>query len=330
MKTKAMLMMALVLTGQTVSAQVASNLSLTSHVPFPVGTCSDVWGQSDHVFLARRGDGLEILDVSDPALPASVFTGYTSLFVQDVKTSGNLLAFTNESGNGQGVYLLDIANPGAPGFLSSYGSVNLLTCHNVAFHGQFLYCCSLINNRIVILDISNPSSPVEVGMIVPQAPVSQIHDVTVVENRLYSSWLSGGFEVHDLSQNPAAPALLYHHWTPTSFVHNAWPLPGGMYVATTQEVSGGYLEIWNTSQPGSITLESQWRASSVAIMHNLLIQDHFAFVTNYTEGLRIVDLRIPAVPVEVASYDTFAGVNPFTFGAWGVFPFDRTRISVAD
>lgn len=321
----------LMVLGVMASAQTSQNVSLRGQIPYPVGTSAEVWGSGDLAIVSRRASGFSIIDVSDPNAPQEVFSGNSQLFVRDAKTHGNLLACTNESGNGQGVYLYDISNPAMPQLLGSYGSFAMPTCYNLTFspNGDYLYCCSFITNRVVVLDISNPASPMEVNIIASQAVVSQTHDAAVVNGKLYLSWLSGGFEVHDIT-DPANPSLEVWHQVPTSFVHNCWPLPGGTHVATTDELAGGYLRIWDIQNPASVVETGQWRTSMVAVMHNVLIQDNYAYVTNYTEGLRIVDVQDPTAPVEVGHYDTFPGVNPFSFGAWGVFPLDATRLYVAD
>lgn len=305
----------------------SANVALTSQLTYPTGTCAEVWAEGDLVFIARRGEGFEIIDASDPANPASVFSGRNDLFIQDLKVSGNLLFASNESGNGQSVIVFDITNPAAPTEIGSFGGLSMFACNNLAVSGHYLYCCSLTANRVVVLDVTTPSSPVELMTIASQSPISLIHDVAVVNGKLYVSWLSGGFEIYDLA-NPASPTLDLSHLVPTSLIHNTWPL-GGNYVATTDEVSGGYLRVWDISNPNAVVQVSEWRAHGVAVMHNLYLVGTYAFVTNYTEGLRIVDLSDPTSPQEAGFYDTFAGVNPFTFGAWGVHA-SADRLYVAD
>lgn len=311
-------------------AQTSNLVSLSSHVTYPVGTSADVWSEGDLVFVARRGEGIAIFNAANPAAPSPVWSGRPELFVQDVKVRGTQMACSNESGNGKCLYLFDISNPAAPVETGNFGNITLPTANNVAFFGNFLFCTCVTTNQVGIVDISNPATPVFAGSITSQSPVSLIHDIAIVGTRLYVSWLIGGFEIHDLSANPAAPALVGWKQVPASFVHNTWPLANPAYVATTDEVSGGYLTIWDVSNPSDIQPRGQWRASSLAVMHNVMIRDNLAFVTNYTEGLRIVDVSNVNAPVEVGYYDTFTGVNALTFGAWGVHAGDRDRVYVAD
>ncbi|NRA95159.1 MAG: hypothetical protein HRU14_03015 [Planctomycetes bacterium] len=320
----ATLMVAVSAAGQSSSA----NTSLVSSLPYPTGSCADVWADGDLAFLARRGEGFDVIDVSDPSNPAVLFSGRNDLFIQDIQSVGDKLYCANASGNGQGLVIFDISNPASPTEIGSHSSFNLLTSYSLAAEGNHAYVASQFSNLVVVLDVSTPAAPVEVTTFGSQSPISQIRDVTVVGTKLYVSWLSGGFEIHDIT-NPANPTLEIAHSTPTSLFHNCWPLDGGTHVATTDEVSGGYLRVWDISNPANILQVSQWRAHGVAVMHNLFVVGTLGFITNYTEGLRIIDLSNPLNPEEAGFYDTFPMVNPFQFGAWGVYP-GRDEIYVAD
>lgn len=320
----------LVVLASFLGAQSSQNLSLHDQVPYPVGTCADLWLDGDRLFVARRGEGFAIFDISDRTDLVPIWSGRAELFIQDIKTRGNLAICSNESGNGQAIYIFDVSNPAAPVQVSSFGSLVLPTCNNLVVRGNTIYAGCVVTGIVSVIDISNPSMPQEVGSFGSSYPIALFHDIAEVDGRLYVSWLSGGFDVRDAAANPANPPLLYSKQVPTSLIHNAYPLGSGQYVATTDEVSGGYLRIWDVSNPLSITEAATWRASPIAVMHDLRIVDHLAFITNYTEGLRVVDLRNPLNPVEIAHYDTFTGANAFTFGAWGVFPYDRDTVYVAD
>jgi hypothetical protein len=310
-------------------AQGSWNLAQTAQHTYPLGTCSDLWVEGDLLFVARRGEGFSVYDLADPAQPQHLYTGRPELFIQDVKAYGSLLYCSNESGNGRAVYVFDVSNPALPVEIGFFGSTILPSCNNLVVRGSHLYACSTTQNLVVVLDVTNPAAPVQVNSIASAYPISLIHDIAEVGGRLYISWLSGGFDVRDAAANPADPPLLASKQVPTSLVHNAWPLADPAYVATTDETSGGHLRVWHVLGPSQAAEVASWRASTVAVMHDLKIVDDVAFVTNYTEGVRVVSLADPANPVEIAYNDTYAGTTAFAFGAWGVFPF-RRAVYVAD
>ncbi|MEE2713469.1 MAG: hypothetical protein VX913_11905 [Planctomycetota bacterium] len=322
------IIVSLLIAASAASQASSANTSLISNLPYPTGSCADVWADGDLVFLARRGQGFDIIDVSDPINPSVLFSGRSDLFIQDIQSVGDTLYCANASGNGQGLVIFDITDPSSPTEIGSYSSFNLLTSYSLVAEGNHAFVASQFSNLVAVLDVSNPASPSEVATLSSQSPISQIRDVTVDGDKLYVSWLSGGFEIHDIT-NPASPTLDLAHSTPTSLVHNCWPLTGGTHIVTTDEVSGGYLRVWDISNPTNVVEVSQWRAHGVAVMHNLFMVGSLAFITNYTEGLRIVDLSNPLAPEEAGFYDTFPMVNPFQFGAWGVYP-GRDEIYVAD
>lgn len=312
------------------SGQGAHLVDSRSLVAWPPGTCADVVVQGDLAYVARRGEGIAIVNIADPAAPVTLWSGRPELFVQDVKIRGTLLACSNESGNGRAVYLFDVSNPAAPVELGSYGSFSMMTCNNSAFLGNLLYCISTTINQVVILDVSNPAIPVMAGMMMPMAMMSMLHDLAIVGTRLHLSLMHGGFEIHELSPDPLMPMLVAWHMPAGVMIHNTLPHPDGIHVVTTDEAAGGHLMVWDVSSPANVALVGQWRASPTATMHNLEIREHLAFVTNYTEGLRVVDLQAPAAPAEIAWFDTYAGAGPGLYGAWGLSAADRDRICVAD
>jgi len=329
MKQRTFSILVVLVATATLAGQTSSpNTSALSSVSYPVGTCADVWSEGDLVFMARRGEGFDVLDVSDPSNPSVLYSGRSDLFIQDIQAVGDTLYCANASGNGQGVIIFDISDPSNPVEIGSHGSFYVLTTYSLSASGTHLYVASQLSNLIVVLDVSNPASPVEVATLSSQSLVSQIRDVTVLGDKLYASWLSGGFEIYDVS-SPSAPVLQLAHAEPTSLVHNCWPLDNGSFVATTDEVSGGYLRVWNIANPANVFQISQWQSHPVAVMHNLFVVGSLAFITNYTQGLRIVDLSNPFLPEEAGFFDSFPMTNPFQFGAWGVYPA-RDAIYLAD
>jgi hypothetical protein len=304
----------------SLGAQSSPNFSQISHVHYPAGTCGDVFAEGDRAFVGRWSEGFEILDLSNPASPQVVFSGRGDLVVQDVKGYGDLLICSNESGNGQAIILFDITNPAQPVEIGSFGGIDMQACANFDRLGTTLYCTSYTSNRIVLLDIANPAQPIQVGTIAPLALASLIHDVFVVGDRLYSTWLTGGFEVHALSPNPQSPTRILSQQIPGSLVHGLWPLATGHHVASTEGVSGGHLRIWDITNPAAPVQTAMWRADPVTMVHNVVILGDLAYVTNFSEGLRVLSLMDPSNPVELGFFDTVIGVNPFPSGVWHVHP----------
>lgn len=113
----------------------------------------------DRLFVA--GGTPRIYDVSDPSNPVllSTLNGY---FGWDVAVQGNLLAVAHDTG----LALFDISDPANP-VLRNNISQSSEDAANVVFHDGLLYWNRTDNLQgyLVIVDVTNPASPVQLGLI---------------------------------------------------------------------------------------------------------------------------------------------------------------------
>jgi hypothetical protein len=162
----------------------------------------------------------------------------------------------------------------------------------------------------------------------------QAHDCYVKGNRLYVAMINGGFAVVDISDktNPETLALVSY---PDALSHSMWGSDDGKYLFTTDELLGGHLRIWNVSRPSQIYQVGSFRTGDDRMIHNVYVRGALAYLSYYTDGLRVLDISDVRDPVEIAFYDTYAGpLGGYFAGAWGavssatdgaVFVSDMTR-----
>jgi hypothetical protein len=156
-------------------------------------------------------------------------------------------------------------------------------------------------------------------------PNGRIHDMVVVDRRLYSSFLDGGFTVHDVA-DPRVPLLVASHDYPDALTHNAWPSADGRFLFTTDEISpNGHMRVWDLGGAGGgvgpVRQVGRFLSSVPAVIHNVHTLGDLVYIAYYTAGLRIVDVSEPRLPVEVAYADTSPLSSQNFQGAWGVFPY---------
>lgn len=323
------LLLALPLLAATARAQVDNAELISNLVLGPNNTTGDIWAEGNLVFVARRGAGLDIVDVSDrtdPVVLANIDPGEN----QDVKAKGNLVYLSNESGNGVACYIIDVSDPESPSIVGEVAHPRAGSAHNVFIDGTTLYLASNSSHDIEIFDVSDPSSPAWLSSIT--APTGRVHDMTVIDGRCYGAFLGGGFTIHDVD-DPANPVPVGDHDYPDAFTHNVWPTADGQYLCTTDEVPGGHLRIFDISIPSAIVQVGSWQTPSggpsSSIIHNVLVRGDLAYLAYYEDGLRVLDVSDPTDPVAVAWYDTSPGDPTGDFaGAWGAFPFaDDTYVS---
>jgi choice-of-anchor B domain-containing protein len=304
----------------------SANVEVLGNLPLcGLGTCADVWGRGELAMVALTEEGWALVDTSHPRSPRRIAT-VTGLVTRDVKisASGTLAVATSETGGlGVGAVLYDVSNPFSPRELSRITHPAALSVHNAFLHEGFLYLASNNSRRVEIFDVRRPQAPVHVASVAD--PNGRIHDMAVVDRRLYSSFLNGGFTVHDVT-DPRVPLLLASHDYPDAFTHNAWPSEDGRFLFTTDEVApGGHMRVWDLGDAGGgvgpVRQVGRFVSTEPAVIHNVHTLGSLVYIAYYSAGLRIADVSEPRLPVEVAFADTSPARTQDFQGAWGVFPY---------
>lgn len=169
-----------------------------------------------------------------------------------------------------------------------------------------------------ILDISDPFEPVEVGVY---NPGYYIHDCHVRGNLLFAhAFFEPGTDVVDISDK-SNPTFLYRIPDPNGSTHSSTMTMDGKYLMVANEQDGRDAIIWNIEDPNNLEAVATYTANYESLVHNPYIKGDFVYLAHNTEGLRIVDLLDPEVPVEVGFYDTFEGPSGGFSGLWSACPY---------
>jgi len=172
---------------------------------------------------------------------------------------------------------------------------------------------------VIIFDVSNPADIQVVGGYHPY----YIHDCHVRGDRLYASAIyEGTLDVVDISDK-SNPQLITRISYPTPFTHSSWTSPDHNYIYVCDEVDGLPMRTFDISDVENITeiTQAQYTANSAALVHNPYVRGNFLFASHNTEGLRVLDISRPDVPVEVGFYDTYTGPSGGYNGLWSACPF---------
>ncbi|MCH7494068.1 hypothetical protein IIA16_05100, partial [bacterium] len=323
------------LAGNTV---VASSDGLTINAASLLGTADphasesygDIWGEGDIAYLGHftSTGGVDIFDVSVPTAPVLLTQWFGSAGgnqIKDVKVADGIGYFGSD--NGAGVYVVDVSVPSAPVEIARITAAmgGHPSIHNLFLDNGFLYEASGRGPDIHVFDVSVPAAPVFVRTItVPSGGV--VHDITVVEGRLYTSVISAGgwTDIYDISAIGTGAPLLGSFASGGS-THANWPTAGGGYLVVAQETSGGDVTIWDIGDPGAAFLVATidpavWDIDSFSA-HNVLVMGDLLFVSWYQAGVQVFDISDPTDPKAYARYDTYPGAVVGFAGNWGVYPF---------
>ncbi len=171
-------------------SQPSAPVQVASLGGFGSNAKASIWGTKAVVL---DDHDLVVVDLSNPLQPAEVnrlAVGNGSL---DVWVEGNYAYIADQY---DGFVVVDIS---APGNLQVVSSFDVPFATTMSISGNRAYIGS--GASLVVLDISDPLSPAEIGQYTANYPVTE---VKVIGNRAFLRKRDGGLEVLDIS-NPALP-----------------------------------------------------------------------------------------------------------------------------
>lgn len=139
--------------------------------------------------------------------------------------------------------------------------------------------------------------------------------------------------------NPAAPVLLESHpYANSAYTHSGWWSENGRYVYLHDELDEQRLgmsttvRVFDMANLNAPLHVGTWTGPTRAIDHNGYFKGNRYYISNYAEGLTVLDTTNPAAPVRIGYFDTFPIDSRTDFvGAWGVYPFFASgTIAVGD
>lgn len=294
---------------------------------------SDIWGYAapdgtEYAIVGAR-NGTSIVSLADPANPTEVgyIPGASSIW-RDIKTFGDYAFVTTDQG-ADGLLVIDMTNL-PTSFDSYYWKPELLnegtleTCHNIYIDEDgwmYLAGCNLNNGAVMIFDVFTDSyNPVFVNNV----QGSYAHDVFTKDNIMYSSNLTNGLQIFDVTDKMDIQ-LGGIQTTPFNFTHNAWATDDNNFVFTTDELANAPVGAYDVSNLNDIKEMDQFRPTTTlgdgVVPHNAHVWNNFVIVSYYSDGCIIIDATHPDNLIEVGNFDTFIPSNTGFNGAWGAYPY---------
>jgi choice-of-anchor B domain-containing protein len=309
-----------------------------------------IWAEDGLVFGACSEGTVQIFEAATGRLLSQASTagaaGGPSTVLEVTYRDGLLFAATVNAG----LVIFDVSDPRSPRLAGQFvvpaprGSGEALTnVHNLtlSLDGRIIF---LINQShpgtdVRAVDVSAPAAPFEVGRYMFPGNANVLnggHDLylTTRGGRTYAylNRLRSGLEVLDVT-DPAAMTKVGSLLLPATVSHSGWffEVDGHHYFAHTDEGFDQGMTVLNVDDVASPEVVSTYRSRPGISIHNMRVHDGIAYIAYYVDGLRVVDLRDPANPVEIAHYDTLPPEEERSLfsGAWGV-DLDGGLIFVSD
>jgi len=308
--------------------------SAVSGEDFIVG---DVWGFTrdgrEYAVISRTEAGVSIVDVTSPTQPVIVSN-------VDIPAGGNQL-FHSRPYNG---YIYAVMRPGPLQIIDARDPNNAFEVkqYSTGFNQAYVlfisdstaYLADVDSDRqdvnLIVLDISDPENPVEVGTW-----SRTYHHIFVRNDTLIGFVQKGEVDFLDVS-DPSDIQLIFNIGSTGTKTHSGWLNDAGDLLSLEHETPGGHLALWDVNPLNSAYLLSEYSTSSnyegeTSTHHSRWYFD-LLYISYWQDCLRIIDASDPNNLQEVAVYDTIQP-NPYTLyrGFWGIYPYAPSRnIYVSD
>ncbi len=230
---------------------------------------------------------------------------------------------TDVSGTGHGMQVIDLS------YLPD--SLHLVTNYTTTFtkghiiqkaidsDEPFVYVMGTTTTQGVhIMDVSDPAAPKQVGLY---APGYYIHDAHIRGNLLFAAaFYDDKFDIVDISDK-ANPQLISSIVYDGKNSHSASSTADRRFLITADEQDGYPARIFNIEDIYNPVEVARYTANDLSLVHNPYIKGDYCYISHNTEGLRVLDIADPTVPVEVGYYDTWPGASGGFNGLWSACPY---------
>jgi hypothetical protein len=307
---------------------------------WPYGTCYAVGYDSiNNIVAIGSGEVMQLLDISNLAAPMKIGEIFLDGQNQRMKISDHKAFITTYRKSG--LEIIDISEPNSPtkiGFYETPGSpigfvvsndivylpsdtelhiVNVSDPENPVKEGQFMtnggraahaelneskLYLTVWGEGFYILDVTNPSAPEQIGFYPdPDISYAAIDGNYVVLGK----WSNSGIDIIDVTNSITCPKI-------GSVNYDIKPV-------TDIDISGNYafisgegpiitLVVLDISNPFSPSYAGSCSAGGAG-GHSLALSKNFAFQSGWTEGVNIIDISNPKLPVKIGGYDTPASYD---------------------
>ncbi len=291
----------------------------------------------EYAIIGTSG-GTAIYNVTNPgaAYRVGFIAGPPSIWREYKQYRNWIYGVTEGHSAGQGLQIIRMTDPEHPVLAATWTSPTFVSAHTVAV--DTARAVLILNGTrsdagggaypfqgMRILSLANPEAPTPLAVWPAAGPydaTNYVHDCVPVGNRLYVASIYVGIErVLDFT-DPTAPSEITSWTYPGAFyTHNSWPDSSGRYLFVTDERNGQTLRVFDIGTLASPVLVNGISANPAAIVHNAHVKGHELYLSNYTEGIRALDLSDPAHPAEFGWADSYPGPSGGYGGVWEVCPF---------
>ncbi len=268
--------------------------------------------------------GTAIYTIDDQPIREVAFIPGPSSNWREITILGKYAYITTEgSGEGAGMQIIDLTNlPTSANLVNTYTATftrGHIIQRDIYSEVPYVYVMGTCGNcGVNILDVTDPVNPREIGTY---SPGYYIHDAHIKGDYLYAAAFNEGvMDIVDISDK-FNPVLLAQIDVSGGNTHSAWTTEDNRHLIISSEKDGLPARIWNIEDLSNLYEVATYSGNLASLTHNPYVKGNYVFFSHNTEGIRVVDIKDPAVPVEVGFYDTFDGLSGGFSGLWSACPY---------
>ncbi|WP_419933881.1 choice-of-anchor B family protein [Candidatus Palauibacter sp.] len=331
---------------------------------------NDIWGWTDpqtgvEYALVGHFNGLSIVDLSNPGEPRPVAfmpSAFSETLWRDMKVYADHVYVVSEI-TGHGIQVLDLTRLRA---LTEFTELSadaryrdVSAVHNLAINEETGFAYAVGSNSggetcgggLHMIDLSDPKNPTFAGCHVEAGTgwhgTGYTHDVQCVVYRGPDAEHAGreicvgsnetAVVVSDVTDKANPTTLSTASYADHDYIHQGWLSEDHRYFYQNDEgdernnrVSRTRMLVWDLTDLDDPVLVMEHLGPTGAIDHNIYVHEDVIYHSNYTFGVRILDISNPAHPVERGFFDTVPDHDDQTFGgSWSTYPWFESGIFVA-
>jgi len=249
-------------------------------------------------YVCDNISGLVIVDASIPTEPEVTFY-YKIEWIQSVKIAGNYAYFACRE---EGMYIADISNPPLPKIIGQFDDQYYMTISAVDVANNYAYLVELFPGDLSIVDITNPSKPIEISRLYMG---SVAWNIVVEGSYAFIPTESNGLKIVDISDpyNPQIKSSTYWGWTYDLVIDGDYA-----YVSFSSSAYGfmNVFDISDVTNPERVGYYDSYFGRGIDKQNNYVYLAHF----EPCRFIDIIDVSDPTAPVGVAiAYTTHMAVD---------------------
>ena len=323
---------------------------------------NDNWGWTDPIdkkeyVIQGLNDGTAFINITDPVNPiflGKLLTETNKSTWRDIKVFKNH-AFIVSEANEHGLQVFDLTRLrdinefqffSADAVLKTFGNA-----HNIAINESSGFAYVIGSKRYsggpIFIDINDPKNPTEIG---GYSGMGYSHDAQVViydgpdksflNKEIYIGSNSDGGSnnrvvILDVTNKEQPILISRKSYSGSRYAHQSWLSSDHKYLFFGDELDEYYYGnnsktyVFDLSELDRPVLHHTYTGTTNAIDHNGYVVGDFFYLSNYTAGLRVIDIKEISNKKmdEIMYFDTHVFNDDTTFnGVWNVYPFFQSGV----